>query len=209
MVNYNEIFDRKAGVIPIKKYPIFFRKFGKFLKTTNRKVIYSYHEGSCATCGKKFSMDALMHLNDHGPKVMTKTGKVTTGEDAKARRLVANICPWCSSRDMKIRIVKLKIEALKGTFHTVFICGEVKGDMRKYKKAEGNMTRWVKKTQASHLTPQTQVVRSQVRQLPDSRNRKGVDSFISSQKIKKSLAVRKQQFEIFNKGGYRFLVVYI
>jgi RecA/RadA recombinase len=150
-----------------------------------------------------------MHLNDHGPKVMTKTGRVTTGEEAKARRLVANICPWCSSRDMKIRIVKLKIDSVKGTFHSVFICGEAKGDLRKYKKAESNMARWIQKTQASHLTPQTQVMRSQVRQLPDSRNRKGVDSFINSLKSKKGLMGRKHQFEIFNKGGYRFLVVYL
>jgi DNA-directed RNA polymerase subunit M/transcription elongation factor TFIIS len=209
MVDYNALINKKMGVIPIRSYRVFFKKFGKFLKTTNQHSLLSYHTVNCSQCGYSFPKEALMFLTTEGTKRMTQSRKVVSSDENRFKRISAGKCPKCNSTSMKIRIQKLQIESLSGKYNNVFVCGEVSKVTRDYQKAEDKFVKWVETNQKGNFSPSVQIKRLQYRKLPRSDNSKAVDAFVQNVQSKKGVRNSDYKVKIYNQKGYHFIVLYM
>jgi len=209
MVDYNAMFNKGVGIIPITKYRDFYDRFGKFLKTTNQHAILSNHQVFCSNCSYNFKKESLMFFKTMGTKRLGDNRRVLSKDDVRVQRTLEGKCPKCGHTNIKIRIVKLQVEKLSGQHTIVFVCGETKSVTEAYKKAENKMVKWIKSSQGANLSPSANVYRFQFRALPTARNRKGVDRFVKGLQQKKRTGIRNHQVKSYNKDGYHFIVVYM
>lgn len=209
MVDYNAIFNKKVGVIPIKKYNDFYERFGKYLKTTNQHTIMTNHKVNCSQCGYGFPREALLFFTTEGEKRLTRRRTVIAKDERWVQRSLEGKCPKCGNRDIKISIVKLKVETLKGRHEIVFVCGETREKDFHYSKVERKFVNWLKKNQAANLAPNVKVYTFQFRALPDSKNRKGIDRFVVGLQTKKHTGRRQYQLKSYKQDGYHFIVLYM
>ena len=199
MKTYNDLFAKKAGIIPITEYPKFWEKYGTYLKSSNPHVIFSNHKVNCAKCGYHYTKKALMQLNwaDLG---------ISPGYGGK--KLHIRKCIKCGNTKIRITIGKSKTTSLKGAFNTVLVCGQVQRVDARFQKAEDKLVKWMKTDQQKNLSPTVQINKLHFGRVPDSHNRKLIDAFVQKLLKDKGYGHKDYQVKAFNKDGYHFLIVY-
>jgi hypothetical protein len=199
MVNYNNFINKKGGIIPIKEYQEFYKKFGTYLKTNNEHMIFSNHKVTCPRCSYHYPNKAITQLNLTG----------IHGDAYAIKKNYKKKCPKCGHLKLRIEIVKIKTSPLKGMYKTVFVCAEVKKLTMKYKTAEKNFITWLKIKEKAHLAPSVNIIPIHFDRLPDTHSGRQVERFVKQIQGDRGLSSAKYQVKSHKKSGFRFITIYL